>query len=95
MWGALHFAAYRGGESSRVTCEMLLEAGAPASARTDQGRTPLHLAGMSGYTGSVYVLLENGARGDSLDNDKQTPLHQGVKKFVRNHSDASFLVQVL
>jgi ankyrin repeat protein len=41
----------------------------------DLGRTPLHYASSSGKSESVSLLLRHGAKVDTIDHNRQTPLH--------------------
>jgi ankyrin repeat protein len=51
---------------------VLLEHGANVSVEDNQGRTPLHLAAISGSVDTVRVLLEHGANVGAEDNNGRT-----------------------
>jgi len=53
------FEAARSGDVSDA--RVALDAGADVSATDKSEQTPLHLAAMSGHTGVVRLLMENGA----------------------------------
>ena len=66
-----HLAATSG---SVDTVRVLLEHGANVVAEDNEGRTPLHLAAISGSE-TVHILLEHGANVAVEDNEGRTPLH--------------------
>ena len=55
---------------------LLLEHGADVNSRTNDGQTPLHLAGTIEV---VRVLLEHGGSVDAIDNKLRTPLHTAAE----------------
>jgi len=71
-WRATHEAAMNG---HAVALDLLLGAGAKASAEDNRGRTPLHWATFGGHLAASLLLLDQGAMVDARDMDKQTPLH--------------------
>ena len=78
---ALHYAA---AQNSRMTLELLLNAGASHEARDAEGRTPLHLVPTfeSDYEGEsiLQTLLDAGALIDASDNFGATTLMIASKK---------------
>uniref|UniRef100_A0A1I8HF77 ANK_REP_REGION domain-containing protein n=1 Tax=Macrostomum lignano TaxID=282301 RepID=A0A1I8HF77_9PLAT len=68
---ALHHAT-----QNRQILAHLLEAGANANAKRNDGNTPLHIAASLGYQDVVEILLSNGANPCALDKKKRTPLHE-------------------
>ncbi|KAL0164099.1 hypothetical protein M9458_039852, partial [Cirrhinus mrigala] len=70
----LHYAARNGKERAAA----VLLASGKSKIVDDKNvwrRTPLHLAAEHGHELLVGILLENGAKINSLDNNKDTPLH--------------------
>ncbi|KAK7150610.1 hypothetical protein R3I93_011755 [Phoxinus phoxinus] len=70
----LHYAARSGKERA---AGVLLASGKSTNVddKNVWRRTPLHLAAEHGHEPLVGLLLENGAKINSLDNNKDTPLH--------------------
>ena len=69
----LHSAVAREGAADFATARVLLERGAPASARAEQGFTPLHSAAANGDRAMVELLLEHGADRSARTDDGKTP----------------------
>ncbi|TRZ03944.1 hypothetical protein DNTS_029287 [Danionella cerebrum] len=71
---ALHYAAQNG---KRGAAAVLLASNKSKNVdeRNVWRRTPLHLAAEHGHEMLVSLLLENGARINAMDNNKDTPLH--------------------
>ena len=57
-WQAIHYAAQLGHETA---INALVDKGANANAKTNQGVTPLHLAMIGKYEPTIYALLDHGA----------------------------------
>jgi len=53
----------------------LLSKGADVNSRDNDGRTPLHLAYLSGHVQVAELLLSKGADVNSKDNDGRTPIY--------------------
>ena len=70
---ALHAAAVFSADSSVV--ELMLSAGADPASRSEEGETPVHLAGLNPTLGIVQVLLAAGADPNARTKWKVTPLH--------------------
>jgi ankyrin repeat protein len=68
----LHWAAERG---DKEVVQLLLEKGADAAAKDDNGRTVLHLAAEGGNKEVVQLLLEKGADAAAKDDNGRTVLH--------------------
>lgn len=81
--------AARNGRLSRVMdC---LDEGANIEAKNTRGYTPLHQAAWKGHIDVVqYLVLQKGARLDSTDNWKQTPLVISVRDY--KHDVMRFLI---
>jgi len=69
----LHSAVAHEGAADHETARVLLEHGAPASARAEQGFTPLHSAAANGDRPMVELLLEHGADRSARTDDGRTP----------------------
>jgi ankyrin repeat protein len=78
MWGntALHVAIEKG---LNDTAQLLLEKGADANAKSDDGQTALHIAVKEGREALVQLLLEKGADANAESDDGQTALHIAVR----------------
>ena len=73
-WTALHRASIGIEESSRII-DMLLDAGADIAAKTDSGRTPLHVAVEHKASEATLALMRRGASVHEQDADGKTALH--------------------
>jgi ankyrin repeat protein len=73
-WTPLHIAAQR---SDFSTSKLLLEKGAEADLRNDEGITPIYLAARSSQT-LVDLLISKGANVNATAINGMTPLHMGV-----------------
>lgn len=69
----LHSAVAREGAADSATARVLLERGAPASARAEGEFTPLHSAAANGDRPIVDLLLEHGADRSARTDDGKTP----------------------
>lgn len=65
----LHYA------KSRTIAKLLLEAGAPITAKGNDKFTPLHSAAKTGQKDLVALLIEHGCELNPRDNHSRTPLH--------------------
>ena len=73
---------YGTGESSKLG-ELLLRHGADIEARTQPGRTPLHVAAQGGVPPQIAtLLLKRGANVDAKDDEENTPLHLAASRRV-------------
>lgn len=81
LWTPLHFAAYSQRDSALEIVRVLIDAGADLSARTNNGRTALHLAA-SNSDGAEIVeyLIECGANKEAQDHNERTPIFSAVGK---------------
>ena len=84
---ALHLAA--GGGHAEVV-SLLLERGAPVSARDSMGRLALHHAAVRGQTACVGTLLGAGAIASAVDNHGMTALQLAEEG---RHTDAAALLR--
>ncbi|KAM4522549.1 ankyrin repeat and SOCS box protein 2-like isoform 1-T3 [Odontesthes bonariensis] len=77
-WLAVHQAAWFGED----TCLRMLLSAQPGmiNKRTVCGETPLLVATSNDHLGCVQVLLENGAKPDIANYDKETPLYKASEK---------------
>jgi ankyrin repeat protein len=57
----------------------MVSTGANVNFASSDGRTPLHLAAVSGSDALVRVLLELGANVNAVNRDKETPLHLAAR----------------
>jgi ankyrin repeat protein len=79
---------------------VLLKGGAKVDSRTDQGKTPLHLAAESAQndlekaTPAIRLLLENGADPNALDNEGETALRR-VLNLLTDNAKAEQLARLL
>lgn len=71
-WSALQYAAAVG---NLIAAKALLDAGAAANKRTEEGQTSLHLAARFGHANTVELLLAAGADVEASDKLGYTPLH--------------------
>ena len=69
---ALHFAVC---ENKVDAVKILIHYGANIEARTDKGRTALHIASILGETEICGFLLTAGACANCQDKDQDTPCH--------------------
>ena len=74
----LHWAASR--NDNPTVLEALLAAGADREARTNDGRTPLHLAARNANPAVLQVLLAAGVNMEAQDESGNTPLHYAVSR---------------
>jgi ankyrin repeat protein len=77
-WTPLHLAAHFG---QRAVMELLLEHGADAEARSNNGlvNTALHAAVAGGALDAVELLLARGADADAVQQGGYTPLHAAAQ----------------
>ena len=82
-WTALHIAA---SEGHHKVCAVLLDSenGTDVNAKTQLGRTPLHIAALKGHLILVQMLIRKGAELNLQDTDQNTPLHLAASM---DHSD--------
>ena len=77
-WTAMHHAVFERGSSrdQMKRVQALLEQDIEVNAKTNRGRTALHLAAVSEYSNTAVLkyLVINGADIDAVDNDGNTPL---------------------
>jgi len=66
----LHYAVHARPEM----VALLIRSGAKVNVKDDGGKTPLHLAALSGYVGVVKLLVEAGAELNATDKFGHTPL---------------------
>eukprot|EP00435_Cladocopium_sp_Y103_P064334 s282_g26.t1 len=89
---ALHYAAAAGHvEPMLLLLEARAEINADALGIFGKGMAPLHLAARNGQLDAVRFLIENGARKDQTDNDKDTALERAAE--CCNFDIARFLIQ--
>ena len=88
-WTPLHAAANEGtrNEVSEMLL-MLLDAGADPNTRTEDGRTPLHLAVENITSAAIVVLLDAGADPETQSDDGRTPLHLAANEGGPENVDA-------
>ena len=72
----LYRAAERGYEA---TVRFLLDQGADATAKDENGETVLHQAAKGGHEATVRLLLDQGADATAKDENGETALHQATK----------------
>ncbi|MHC4425345.1 MAG: ankyrin repeat domain-containing protein [Planctomycetota bacterium] len=85
-WTALHVAVDRG---RRDMTELLIAKGADVNAKSDKGRTPLHLAARYS-TNLAKLLVSSGADINIKDNDGRTPLSYAIE---RGHTEVVELLR--
>lgn len=69
--------------------KLLVEQHATVNVKDREGCSPIHRAAERNYCASMTVLIENGAKVDSLTNSKETPLHLSV---AHGHKEAASLL---
>jgi ankyrin repeat protein len=74
---ALHVAC---SQPKRSIVRLLLDYGAFIDAKDHLSRTPLYLASVGGFIGSVEILLEEGARTNVIAEEGQTALYKAAGK---------------
>jgi cytohesin len=85
-WTALHVAVDFG---RRDMAELLIAKGADVNAKSDKGRTPLHLAARYS-TNLVELLVSSGADINVKDKDGRTPLSYAIE---RGHTEVVELLR--
>lgn len=90
---ALHLAAER---DKLAVAILLLDRGADPQARSDGGRTPLHLAARSASASMVEMLIERGKSDTNASTAKgRTPLHYAASKAEDGEDERREVLRVL
>lgn len=90
---ALHLAADR---DNLAVAMLLLDRGADVNARSNGGRTPLHLAARSATASTVEMLLERGRADPNVQTAKgRTPLHYAASKAEDGDEERREVLRVL
>jgi ankyrin repeat protein len=74
---------------------LLLEKGANANARTNEGKTPLHMASMRGWLEVAKLLFKYGADVNGKDADHWTPLHFALEYNWTGPKVALWLIELV
>ena len=74
---------------------MIIEQGANLFTRDSEGKTPLHLACLSGHIQTINILLERGANINDVDFQNETPLFLACNTFTDADAETYNLIKQL